>query len=173
MQRMHGILHETSVHTAEKQGQSYSNSSRAGHKRTISDATQDSAGKIFVATGPTHFKRAASLPITPSRLVPSKIVDFRTSLGISEYSQRREFAATPSSTIDPDLDLASLFYALPPNLVANFASLGIKNIYPWQKSCLKGPDLLNGFNNLVYCAPTGGGKSLVADCEQPVCSLRL
>jgi DNA polymerase theta len=48
-------------------------------------------------------------------------------------------------------------------MVDNLASLGIKQIYPWQKSCLRGPGLLTGEKNLVYCAPTGGGKSLVAD----------
>ncbi|WYZ34801.1 hypothetical protein EsH8_I_001077 [Colletotrichum jinshuiense] len=36
-------------------------------------------------------------------------------------------------------------------------------MYPWQKACLRGPGLLSGEKNLVYSAPTGGGKSLVAD----------
>ncbi|KAM0643910.1 hypothetical protein ACHAQF_002094 [Verticillium nonalfalfae] len=38
-----------------------------------------------------------------------------------------------------------------------------KTIYPWQKACLLGPGLLSGEKNLIYSAPTGGGKSLVAD----------
>ncbi|KAL8738438.1 MAG: hypothetical protein Q9181_000752 [Wetmoreana brouardii] len=41
--------------------------------------------------------------------------------------------------------------------------MGIRNIYPWQSSCLLGRGLLSGEKNLVYTAPTGGGKSLVAD----------
>ena len=45
----------------------------------------------------------------------------------------------------------------------NFTSLGIHSIYPWQSSCLLGRGVLNGETNLVYSAPTGGGKSLVAD----------
>ena len=45
----------------------------------------------------------------------------------------------------------------------NFANLGIDSIYPWQSSCLLGRGILNGEKNLVYSAPTGGGKSLVAD----------
>ena len=45
----------------------------------------------------------------------------------------------------------------------NFTSLGIDSIYPWQSSCLLGRGILNGETNLVYSAPTGGGKSLVAD----------
>jgi DNA polymerase theta len=52
---------------------------------------------------------------------------------------------------------------LPPALTANFAALGVKNIYPWQASCLLAKGLLSGERHLVYTAPTGGGKSLVAD----------
>ena len=33
----------------------------------------------------------------------------------------------------------------------------------WQSACLLGKGLLSGQQNLVYTAPTGGGKSLVAD----------
>ncbi|KAK3953105.1 hypothetical protein QBC32DRAFT_388704 [Pseudoneurospora amorphoporcata] len=81
----------------------------------------------------------------------------------SEYSQRRALPSTPTSTNDPFLSLSHPVYKLPKHLVANFASLGIKSIYPWQKQCLLGPGLLSGDKNLVYSAPTGGGKSLVAD----------
>lgn len=80
----------------------------------------------------------------------------------SEYSQRKDFAATPTLTVDPLLSLSHHRYDLPGRLVANFAKLGIKTIYPWQKQCLLGPGLLQGEKNLVYSAPTGGGKSLVA-----------
>ncbi|KAJ4401100.1 hypothetical protein N0V85_005599 [Neurospora sp. IMI 360204] len=81
----------------------------------------------------------------------------------SEYSQRRALPSTPTSTSDPFLSLSHPAYKLPKQLVANFTSLGIKSIYPWQKQCLLGPGLLSGAKNLVYSAPTGGGKSLVAD----------
>ena len=52
---------------------------------------------------------------------------------------------------------------MPESLVKNFTTLGIDSIYPWQSSCLLGRGVLNGETNLVYSAPTGGGKSLVAD----------
>ncbi|WPJ59104.1 hypothetical protein SMAC4_00360 [Sordaria macrospora] len=81
----------------------------------------------------------------------------------SEYSQRRALPSTPTSTSNPFLSLSHPVYKLPKQLVANFAALGIKSIYPWQKQCLLGPGLLSGDKNLVYSAPTGGGKSLVAD----------
>jgi CRISPR/Cas system-associated endonuclease/helicase Cas3 len=81
----------------------------------------------------------------------------------SEYSQRKAWAATPTSTQDPYLSLDHPAYDLPPKIVENLFSMGIKSIYPWQKACLLGPGLLSGERNLVYSAPTGGGKSLVAD----------
>ena len=41
-----------------------------------------------------------------------------------------------------------------------FAAKGVRQIYPWQAAALEcGED----GSNLVYCAPTSGGKSLVAD----------
>jgi replicative superfamily II helicase len=47
--------------------------------------------------------------------------------------------------------------------VDNFECLGVRSIYPWQSSCLLGKGFLEGTQNLIYTAPTGGGKSLVAD----------
>lgn len=69
----------------------------------------------------------------------------------------------PSSSLSPLLTLSHPRYGLPDTLVKNFASMGIQSIYPWQSSCLLGRGLLTGEKNLVYTAPTGGGKSLVAD----------
>lgn len=83
--------------------------------------------------------------------------------GPSEYSQRRLLALTPTTTSNPILDLSHSAYGLPKQLVANFASLGVRSIYPWQSECLLRSGALTGERNLVYTAPTGGGKSLVAD----------
>lgn len=79
----------------------------------------------------------------------------------SEYSQRKALALTPNPTSNPLLDLSHPSYGLPPQLVRNFASMGVRSIYPWQSECLLRSGALNGDNNLVYTAPTGGGKSLV------------
>ena len=81
----------------------------------------------------------------------------------SEYSQRQAAASTPSPSLNPLLSLFHHRYGLPEALVKNLASMGINSIYPWQSSCLLGRGLLAGEQNLVYSAPTGGGKSLVAD----------
>ena len=82
---------------------------------------------------------------------------------VSEYTQRQAAASTPTPTLNPLLRLSHPRYDLPEALVKNFASVGINSIYPWQSSCLLGRGILAGEQNLVYSAPTGGGKSLIAD----------
>ncbi|CAD7699534.1 unnamed protein product [Ostreobium quekettii] len=52
---------------------------------------------------------------------------------------------------------------LPEVLCSAFRQSGInKDLYDWQAECLCRPGVLDG-KNLVYCAPTSGGKSLVAE----------
>lgn len=72
-------------------------------------------------------------------------------------------ASTPGPSQNPLLTLRHPRYGLPAKLVDNLEALGVRSIYPWQSSCLLGKGLLTGHHNLVYTAPTGGGKSLVAD----------
>ncbi len=171
MQRMQGVLHQTSFQTAQSREPpaDASSATTIGLKRSWSDSNGYHDAHQAVPVAQVAFQRASALPSTASRLTPSSIVHLQHVPEDSEYSQRQKFAATPSSTHDPELSLAHPLYALPEQLVDNFASLGIKQIYPWQKNCLKGPGLLSGERNLVYCAPTGGGKSLIADCEHAPC----
>ncbi|BDA50034.1 DNA polymerase theta [Coccomyxa sp. Obi] len=51
-------------------------------------------------------------------------------------------------------------WGLPFAITQAYAEKGIKEMYPWQAAALEGG--LDG-SNLVYCAPTSGGKSLVAE----------
>ncbi|KAH8737589.1 hypothetical protein BGZ61DRAFT_337197 [Ilyonectria robusta] len=162
MKGMRGLLHTTTVDAANDQKTTFAAKSIAGQKRSWSNEA-DSHSRPSDSRGTVLFQRAISLPSAPSRLSASRTVNLQPEDGVSEYSQRRLIAATPTASIDPELDLAHPTYGLPRQLVDNFVSLGIKQIYPWQKACLKGPGLLTGEKNLVYCAPTGGGKSLVAD----------
>lgn len=81
----------------------------------------------------------------------------------SEYSQRRHLPSTPGASQNPLLSLRHSRYGLPEQLVSNLESMGVRSIYPWQSSCLLGKGLLSGETSLIYTAPTGGGKSLVAD----------
>jgi replicative superfamily II helicase len=82
---------------------------------------------------------------------------------VSEYSRRKGLASTPGPIQNPLLSLSQARYGLPQQLASNFEALGVHSIYPWQSSCLLGKGLLSGETNLIYTAPTGGGKSLVAD----------
>lgn len=41
--------------------------------------------------------------------------------------------------------------------------IDIDNLYEWQSDCLGQEGVMDHTRNLVYCAPTSGGKSLVAD----------
>eukprot|EP00887_Chlorella_sp_A99_P004871 scaffold4.g4871.t1 len=51
-------------------------------------------------------------------------------------------------------------WGLPPGVVAAFEAKGVQKMYPWQAAALECGE---GLNNLVYTAPTSGGKSLVAE----------
>ena len=46
------------------------------------------------------------------------------------------------------------------SMLQAYAAKGVKKMYPWQAAALACGQ--NG-SNLVYCAPTSGGKSLVAE----------
>lgn len=117
------------------------------------------------------FKRPSgerpALPREPARLTASKVLK-ASHVGIegsneAEQPKGLRTISQPGSSSDPLLTLSHPRYGLPDSLVRNFASLGIESIYPWQSACLLGRGLLTGEKNLVYTAPTGGGKSLVAD----------
>ncbi|AEO66042.1 uncharacterized protein THITE_2065919 [Thermothielavioides terrestris NRRL 8126] len=169
-----GIWHTTTLQAARDRQQSYPTTIIAGQKRPYdaslshsSDRSEPSRGQArpqprLPQRAPSGFLVSGGAP----RLTASR-VEYAEGAPVgalpSEYSQRQAFAATPTSTIDPLLSLSHPAYGLPSQLVANFAALGIRSIYPWQKQCLLGPGLLTGEKNLVYSAPTGGGKSLVAD----------
>jgi len=45
-------------------------------------------------------------------------------------------------------------------VIAAFSSIGVRTLYPWQAAAIECAEL---GENLIYCAPTSGGKSLVAE----------
>eukprot|EP01083_Nonionella_stella_P282004 959770_1 len=53
-------------------------------------------------------------------------------------------------------------WGLSPTLCQSYARQGIKELYQWQMDAINQPKVLAG-GNLVYSAPTGGGKTLVAE----------
>lgn len=54
------------------------------------------------------------------------------------------------------------YWGLPSVLTAGYEAEGIKALYDWQVQCMNNKEVLKG-GNLVYSAPTGGGKTLVAE----------
>ena len=164
MENRQGIFHTTTIQTAKAQAQSHNAKILAGQKRTALEVGSQT-DRLPGSHGHLRFQRASSHAREKPRLVASPIRFTHQSSfqDASEHSQRRAVDATPTSTLDPLLNLSHGVYGLPRDLVENFAALGIKTIYPWQKQCLLGPGLLRGEKSLVYTAPTGGGKSLVAD----------
>lgn len=179
----HGF--QTSIDIAHRQ--TYTVAPLAGHKRPPDNSpldTRQAPGSIK-DHHPTDFVRA-SAAITKPHLVASQIRTIardshtlhgnghgRLALQAPEHDTAKPTTAalktesgslsTPEPGQEGFLSLKDPRYGLPTTLVANFASLGVKTIYPWQASCLLGRGLLTGERNLVYTAPTGGGKSLVAD----------
>ena len=136
----------TSVDLTKKQR--FETTSVAGSKRDYNSTRIDH--------GP-HDKDAAQR----NQFGASKIV--RCASNNDEGLQVYRPGSTPSVSQHPLLSLAHPTYDLPTHLVDNFAALGVRAIYPWQSSCLMRSGVLSESKNLVYTAPTGGGKSLVAD----------
>ena len=61
-------------------------------------------------------------------------------------------------------DLGVVFQRLgiPEAVKRSYENLGLTRLYDWQRDCLFTTNVLRG-ENLVYCAPTSGGKTLVAE----------
>lgn len=107
------------------------------------------------------FIRPQVAPLPKSRLVASAIRPVAGSTP-GEHDKKRVIPLE-SSTQGSLQSLNDPRFGLPNSLVANFAAVGVTSIYQWQASCLLGQGLLEGKRHLIYTAPTGGGKSLVAD----------
>jgi DNA polymerase theta len=51
---------------------------------------------------------------------------------------------------------------IPEEVIESYLKMGISTLYDWQVQCLLRTNVLSN-GNLVYCAPTGGGKTLIAE----------
>ncbi len=68
-----------------------------------------------------------------------------------------------SLPLHPDPNHVANFVPFP-NLVGAMSTARCPTrLYDWQADCLRTPNVLEGGANLVYCAPTSGGKSMVAE----------
>jgi replicative superfamily II helicase len=52
--------------------------------------------------------------------------------------------------------------SVPEEISQSYLKKGLNHLHLWQMECLYQTNVLNG-ENLIYCAPTGGGKTLVAE----------
>ncbi|OCT54002.1 putative DNA polymerase theta [Cladophialophora carrionii] len=163
---------KTSVDLARQQ--TFNTTTTAGVKRTIDEvqsAQDDQLGlPIHHRTVPHSAQAPAQVEShehRPPRLQASRIVsavgNSTQAVTLSTAAPLASTGSTPGPSQNPLLSLRHPRYGLPEQLVENFEALGVHAIYPWQSSCLLGKGLLTGEQNLVYTAPTGGGKSLVAD----------
>ncbi|KAJ5106260.1 Helicase C-terminal [Penicillium angulare] len=178
--KSHGF--ETSIDVARRQ--QYHVAQLAGHKRPLTtteeipfvpktEVRDGSAsrlkphGKLEIIESTPLESTRASLGPPPTRFTASRIqpgpASAVTAPGDEHKQKNTASVAIPGSSQNPLLSLRNPKYGLPDALTANFAALGVRNIYPWQASCLLARGLLSGERHLVYTAPTGGGKSLVAD----------
>ncbi|GAB4817305.1 hypothetical protein N2152v2_004351 [Parachlorella kessleri] len=77
--------------------------------------------------------------------------------------QAQQLRSPESSTLLASSYDTRLESYLPDELLCEaYSELGLTTLYDWQAQCLCLPGVLEG-RNLVYCAPTSGGKSLVAE----------
>jgi replicative superfamily II helicase len=51
---------------------------------------------------------------------------------------------------------------IPIEISQSYRNKGLNSLHQWQMECLYSTNVLNG-ENLIYCAPTGGGKTLIAE----------
>lgn len=173
----HGF--QTSIDTARQQTRATATATAttttapvAGVKRPLQTSLEDSQPRVTATTtagslrSHTHADKhhqivpaaQATLGNHTSRIVASAVSGPTAVLALPPATQAR-----PPPAASPLLSLQHPKYGLPPSLVANFKAAGIASIYPWQASCLLSRGHLSGEKNLLYSAPTGGGKSLVSD----------
>ena len=152
--------------TVDTVHQRYTTTPTNGIKRPYDKISLGSADTVLRdITNHATPKRQVHLDLARNRFAASSIVDLSSDLHDQPQTLHgtASTSALPGPSQNPLLSLSHPRYALPQSVVQNFAGLGIRCIYPWQSSCLLGRGLLEGEKNLVYTAPTGGGKSLVAD----------
>lgn len=160
---------ETSIDIARRQA--YQVAPVAGYKRPSSEQPAESFKALalhgrnkdeeILESPPLEFARASLAP--PANRFTASSIHPGPGAPAPDDGQQKGMSATQGSSQNPLLSLANPKYGLPDTLTANFAALGVNTIYAWQASCLLARGLLSGERHLVYTAPTGGGKSLVAD----------
>ena len=79
-------------------------------------------------------------------------------------AENRMSSKDDAATItDRSIGSVCKYLGLPDEVCKSYMATGLKELYPWQVDCLCNETHVLVGNNLVYCAPTSGGKTLVAE----------
>ncbi|KAL4816130.1 hypothetical protein BDW67DRAFT_54743 [Aspergillus spinulosporus] len=158
---------QTSVDIARQQ--SFAVVPLAGQKRppsgSLTEDTQNPSSHAINGTSRQNLPNGQGLDfIRPQVHLPkSRLIASEICTVAGPENEQKPRPDDPSKSQGSLQSLNDPRFGLPPALVANFAAVGVTSIYQWQASCLLGEGLLEGKRHLIYTAPTGGGKSLVAD----------
>lgn len=118
------------------------------------DEEDDEALAAFAREMSAGAKRGIAMPVASH--VSSEVV--------AQPSQRAAPARSPAAALVGAPNSRNLdFWGLPAKAKAALNEKGVTELYPWQAECLSRPGIMDGSENLLYSAPTSGGKSLVAD----------
>ena len=113
---------------------------------------------------------AAPTPAEPPEPPPAKLAQVQAAWPSRPPSRPEASTAASSSdasaqpTAGPALTARDVgFYVRREKVVTNYKEEGICQLFEWQAAALAQPGVLDDGANLVYTAPTSGGKTLVAE----------
>ena len=117
--------------------------------------------KSGAADSDARFSALAPRNISFAATEGSRRIESATRVASGKPAARTPMSRPPGPNAG-DLTLESL--GLPGSVAGYFRETKrIERLYPWQAECLSLDGVFDHRENLVYCAPTSGGKSLVSD----------
>jgi len=78
-------------------------------------------------------------------------VDGKSNINAVEVVAKESGAKTPAD------------YGVTSGICQRYQGMGLQEMYDWQVECLATPGVLDDRKNIVYSAPTSGGKTLIAE----------
>lgn len=142
--------------------------SLSGKVYSGSEGVKRSRYEKYSSAHPSQLMRSEFLYCMQSISIPIFIEQYLIYKQLQQQQQSQQFpssSSTVSSTlVSPLLQLQA--FGLPTKLLQKYLKHArIKSLFPWQLDCLciESGAVLAGKRNLVYSAPTSGGKTLVAE----------